>query len=83
MRTKVDAAGRLVIPLPLRRLLGLVGGGEIDLEPSGEGLIIRRPPGSAEVTVDEDGLPLVDLDGGDTVTNEQVLEALRADRVAR
>lgn len=83
MRTKVDRAGRVVIPLPLRRLLGLVDGGEVDLEPTGDGLLIRRVEGSASVSTGEDGLPVIEVGGVGTVTNDDVLEAIRADRVSR
>lgn len=83
MRTTVDRSGRLVIPLAFRRLLGLAGGGEVELESTGDGLLIRRVAGAASVGTDEEGLPVVHLEGVQTVTNEEVLEALQADRDAR
>jgi AbrB family looped-hinge helix DNA binding protein len=83
MRTQVDTAGRLVIPLPLRRLLGLVDGGEVDLEATGDGLLIRRLEGSASVSSDDEGLPVVRLGGVGTVSNEEVLDAIEADRSVR
>lgn len=83
MRTKVDGSGRMVIPKPLRRLLGLTDGGEVDLEPTGDGLLIRRVGGSASVVHDEDGFPVVRLEGVDEVTNDQVQAAIQADRTER
>lgn len=83
MRTRVDRAGRLVIPLGLRHLLGLTGGGEVEVEATGDGLVLRRVPGSARLTTDSDGLVIVDLDGVDRVSNDEVLDAINADRASR
>jgi len=83
MRTKVDGAGRLVIPLALRRLLGLSDGGEVEVEATGDGLLVRRVPGSVTVTTDDDGLVVVRIGGVDRVSNAEVIDAIQADRATR
>lgn len=41
MKTTIDAAGRLVVPKPLREQFHLAPGSEIEIEPAGDGVIIR------------------------------------------
>jgi AbrB family looped-hinge helix DNA binding protein len=41
MKTTIDAAGRLVVPKPLREQFHLAPGSEVEIEPSGDGVIIR------------------------------------------
>jgi AbrB family looped-hinge helix DNA binding protein len=37
MRTTIDTAGRLVVPKPLRDMLGLTGGEELDISVRDDG----------------------------------------------
>jgi len=41
MKTTIDAAGRLVVPKSLRDQFHLVPGSELEIEPTGDGVIIR------------------------------------------
>lgn len=41
MKTTIDAAGRLVVPKSLREQFHLAPGSEIEIEPAGDGVIIR------------------------------------------
>jgi AbrB family looped-hinge helix DNA binding protein len=41
MKTTIDAAGRLVVPKTLREQFHLAPGSEIEIEPAGDGVIIR------------------------------------------
>ncbi|WP_084037391.1 AbrB/MazE/SpoVT family DNA-binding domain-containing protein [Haloechinothrix halophila] len=79
--SRIDKAGRVVIPLELRRALRLEEGGEVELVLSAEGVSLRKVAPEPDVTV-EDGLPVISL-GGDTVTNDSVLDVIDRDRGAR
>lgn len=79
---KVDAAGRMVIPVQLRRSLGLDGGGVVVLDEGADGVVLQPLQGArAAPVVDERGL--VVLDPGRTVSQEEVAEAIAADRDRR
>jgi len=41
MKITIDAAGRVVVPKPLRDQFHLVPGSELEIEPTGDGVIIR------------------------------------------
>ena len=43
MKTAIDAAGRLVVPKALREQFHLTPGSELEIEPTGDGIIIRLP----------------------------------------
>jgi AbrB family looped-hinge helix DNA binding protein len=45
MRTTIDKAGRLVIPRSIRSRIGLLEGGEVDLELDGAGVRIEPVAG--------------------------------------
>lgn len=81
MAIRIDKAGRLVVPLELRRALRLEDGGEVELSLSADGLCLRRVAPEASVTV-EHGIPVVSL-GGATVTNDSVLDVIDRDRGVR
>lgn len=76
---KVDRQGRVVIPQRDRERLGVGEGGVLELVPTPEGLLLE-PRRRATVTVDEDGLPVVSIEGLDTVTNEEAVEAIHRQR---
>ena len=47
MKLKVDSAGRIVLPKPVRDRLGLGAGSDLDLAESGEGILltpVRQQP---------------------------------------
>lgn len=79
--SRVDKAGRIVIPLEMRRALRLEEGGEVELMLSADGISIHKVAPEPDVTV-EDGLPVLSL-GGATVTNDSVLDVIDRDRGAR
>lgn len=79
---KVDAQGRVVIPQGERERLGLPDGGVLELVSTPEGVLLERRR-QATVTSGEDGLPLVTLDDGDTVSNADATEAIHAQRDER
>lgn len=79
--SRIDKAGRIVIPLEIRRALRLEEGGEVELVLSAEGVSIRKVAPEPDVTVDN-GLPVISL-GGATVTNDSVLDVIDRDRGAR
>lgn len=76
MKATIDKAGRLVIPRQLRDSIGLRPG-EVEVEVSGDGLLIR--PVAASQLVEEDGLLMIPR-AGTPVSNDEVLrlrDALR------
>ena len=79
--SRIDKAGRIVIPLEMRRALRLEEGGEVELMLSADGISILKVAPEPDVTV-EDGLPVLSL-GGATVTNDSVLDVIDRDRGAR
>lgn len=81
MRTTIDKAGRLVIPRALRSRIGLVGGGEVDLEL--DGAAIRIEPVAGTGLVEKDGLLIIRGSPGTRVTDAMVRELIDADRYRR
>jgi len=53
MRTTMDTAGRLVVPLALRSQVGLVAGGEVEIEVDGG--IVRIEPVAGQGFIEEGG----------------------------
>ena len=80
MRTTIDRAGRLVIPRALRNHIGLVGGGEVELEL--DGAAIRIEPVAGVDLHEEGGLLLIPA-AGTPITNTVVRELIDADRHGR
>ena len=80
MRTTIDKAGRLVIPRALRSRIGLVGGGEVELEL--DGAAIRIEPVAGGALREEDGLLLIPA-AGIRIDNAGVRELIDADRHGR
>lgn len=80
MRTTIDAAGRIVVPKPVRDAMGLTAGRAIDVVYTDGRIEIDLAP--AEVTVEtEDGLPrLLPTEPLEGLTDEQVRDVLEATR---
>ncbi|MCC5947000.1 MAG: AbrB/MazE/SpoVT family DNA-binding domain-containing protein [Nitriliruptoraceae bacterium] len=78
MRTKIDGAGRVVIPAAIRRAFGIgPQGGELDLVDTPDGVLLR-PVDHAAVARKERGLTVASL--GRPVEQSEVAEAIRSDR---
>ena len=81
----VDRQGRLVLPLEIRRRLGLEGrAGQLRLVETADGVLLEAPPAKATVTTEADGLPSLSLEGRTgAIENETVLDAIDAERLSR
>lgn len=71
MRTTIDKAGRLVIPKALRERLGLVGGIEVDVRESADGLSVV-PVANGPTLVERDGLVVIQGTPGAVITDDDV-----------
>ena len=80
MRTTIDKAGRLVIPRSLRNRIGLVDGGEVELELDGAAVRIEPVAGT---DLREHGGLLFIPPAGTPINNIQVRELIDADRHGR
>jgi AbrB family looped-hinge helix DNA binding protein len=77
MKTTIDAAGRIVVPKPLREALALTPGTTVDISQYGAGLQIV-PSGRTARLVDEGGLLVAT---GDTaIDDDTVLKLIDAVR---
>jgi AbrB family looped-hinge helix DNA binding protein len=88
MKITIDAAGRLVVPKPLRDRLHLVPGSELEIEPTSDGVIIRpadRGPAlvSREGVLVHHGPRTAELDIAAFVRQERELRARQARRPRR
>jgi AbrB family looped-hinge helix DNA binding protein len=77
MRTTIDKAGGLVIPRSLRSRIGLLGGGEVELELDGAG--VRIEPVAGGELREEDGLLFIPATGT-PIDVAAVRELIDADR---
>ncbi len=77
METTIDAAGRIVVPKPLRDALGLAPGTTLDISSYGAGLALV-PRGRTARLVEEDGFLVAE--GGTTVTDEDIFALIDAGR---
>lgn len=77
MQTTIDAAGRIVVPKPLREALGLSAGATIDISVYGAGLQLV-PAGRTARLVDEDGVLVAT--GATTIDDETVFGLIDAGR---
>lgn len=77
MRTTIDRAGRVVIPLTLRAEVGLDAGGEVNVVVQGSAILIE--PVSGDDVLEENGL-LVIPSTGHPIDDETVSRMRRMDR---
>lgn len=77
METKLDAAGRIVVPKPLRDALGLTAGATVDISRYGAGLQIV-PAGRTARLVDEAGVLVAT--GETTIDDDTVFGLIDAGR---
>lgn len=82
LEVTIDRQGRVIIPLRERERLGLTGGEILDLVPTEEGVLLERRNRS-EIRYGADGLPVVWIEGGKTISNEESLEAIHRHRERR
>ncbi|MHB8463229.1 MAG: hypothetical protein ACYDH6_21765 [Acidimicrobiales bacterium] len=80
LRVHVDKQGRLVLPQAMRQDL-VDAPGDVLLERTRDGVLLRAVHGPTSVRLAEDGLPLMELDR--SVTNEEVLAAIDRERGER
>ncbi len=80
MRTTIDKAGRLVIPRSLRDRIGLIGGGEVELEL--DGAAVRIEPVVGRGFREDDGLLFIPAAGA-PINDAAVRELIDADRHGR
>ena len=81
----VDRQGRLVLPMEVRRRLGLDGrSGQLRLVETPDGVLLEAPPAEVTVANEADGLPSITIKGATaTIENEAVLQAIEAERSSR
>jgi len=80
MKTTIDRAGRVVIPISLRDRIGLAGGGEVEI--ALDGAAIRIEPVAGTALREEGGLLIIPA-GGTPLDNALVRELIDADRHGR
>jgi AbrB family looped-hinge helix DNA binding protein len=80
MRTTIDKAGRLVIPRPFRQRIGILEGGEVEIEL--DGAAIRIEP-VADSDLREDGDLLIIPASGASLSAATVRDLIDADRHGR
>lgn len=80
MRTTIDAAGRLVVPKPLRDALGLTPGRILELEVRDGRLEIEPIATPMRLEAREGGVVAVPLEPLPPLTAEQVRETLEQTR---
>lgn len=77
MKVTIDKAGRLVIPRAMRDRIGLLGGGEVELELDGAAVRIEPVAGTG---LREDGGLLFIPAAGTHIGDTMVRELIDADR---
>lgn len=75
----MDRQGRIVIPREERRRLGVEGGAVFALLATSEGVLLERRR-SATVETADDGLPVVRLEDGGLISNDEAVAGLHAVR---
>lgn len=80
MRTTIDKAGRIVVPKPLRDLLGLSAGTRLEILES-EGEMILRPTGPETRVERRQGRPVIEVeDEVQPLTQDEVRELVERTR---
>jgi AbrB family looped-hinge helix DNA binding protein len=79
MTLKIDKAGRVVLPKPLRDRLGLRGGSDLEMLETAEGLILR--PADRRPSLVRKGRLLVHT--GELPAGYDIVKAIGEDRDAR
>jgi len=77
METTIDAAGRIVVPKPLRDELGLAAGTKIDISIYGTGLSIIPVSRTATLVMENGHLVAT---GDRTITDEEMYALIDASR---
>lgn len=72
VRTTVDAAGRVVIPKPLRAALGIGPNAEVEIVRDGTGLRLEPVTAGDRLVDDGEGLPLLRLVPNLVLTDDDV-----------
>ncbi|MDZ4414842.1 AbrB/MazE/SpoVT family DNA-binding domain-containing protein [Bacillus cereus] len=73
---KVDGLGRVVIPVELRRTLGIVEGTTLDFHVEGENIVLRKYENSCFVTGEVSETNIVLLGGRMFLSKEGAIELL-------
>lgn len=81
-KVTLDAQGRLVVPKEHRRRLGVTDGGELEMIPTPEGLVLEARH-RVRIEQDEDGLPSAVVEGLGEVSNDEALAAIHDQRDGR
>lgn len=76
---KVDRQGRVVIPQRERDRLGVRDGGTLELVPTPEGVSLERRR-RAQVRIADDGLPVASVQDLPELSNDEVTDAIHAQR---
>lgn len=81
MRTRIDAAGRVVIPKPMRVQLGIDRPAEVDIEIRDGALEIRPPRLGVRLVTGDDGRPALQAPGGTPMmTDDDMFRAIDESR---
>ncbi|HLS33482.1 MAG TPA: AbrB/MazE/SpoVT family DNA-binding domain-containing protein [Brevibacterium sp.] len=80
MRTTIDAAGRIVVPKPVRDAMGLTAGRAIDVVYTDGRIEIDLAPADVTIDADEEIPRLVSTEKLERLTDEQVRDVLEATR---
>ena len=72
MRVRIDQAGRLVLPKPFRRLVGLEDGGEVEITLDGTTLRLDPTVTSRREIEVVDGWPVLTVLGGGSISDADV-----------
>lgn len=80
MKIRIDRVGRVVIPKPLRDLLGITAESELEVSSDGAGLRLDPVSGPGREVVDVDGFPLLRSVPGQVLTDSDVARLRDSDR---
>ncbi len=81
----IDEQGRLVLPKALRERLGLAPGRahRLHLWETGDGVLLEPEPTPASIDDGGDGMPAITIQSRPTISNDDVVAAIRRDRSTR